>query len=123
MVTRAKRSTTPPINSRAVIKLSPNASRRMRVLTHRASTQIGQLHLLVPLYLRTERILAPEGLKRMRDTSGIPVAQKEAGALLYALNHELVLFISQLADTLAALQAEVADTAKQAASPGLGLDE
>jgi hypothetical protein len=112
MVTKAKKS---PMDLRAPRKrsvsltFSHDTSHRVRVLTQRASTQIGQLRQLMPLYQRTERILMPEGLKRMRDTSGIPAAQLEAGAMLYALNHELVLFMNGLTDTVAALQAYVED--------------
>lgn len=110
MVTKAKS----PIDVRAPqrrstsLTFSANSSRRVRDLTKRASTQIGQLRRLIPLYQRTERILMPAGLHRMRDTAGIPVAQQqEACALLYAANHELRLFIDRLTDTLAALQAQV----------------
>ena len=96
-----------PRSSAASLTFSANSSRRVRDLTKRASTQMRQLRMLLPLYQRTERILMPAGLKRLHGTSSIPVAQQEAGTLLYTLNHELVQLMNKLTDTLAALQAHV----------------
>jgi hypothetical protein len=91
----------------STLTFAPASARKVRELTKRASHQVKQLHLLMPLYQRTERILVPAGLKRMRDTSGIPPAQKDAGALLHALNHELQISINKLTDMVAVLQAHV----------------
>ena len=91
----------------STLAFTPYSGRKVRELAKRASHQIKQLHLLMPVYQRTERILVPAGLKRMRDTSGISAAQIEAGALLFSVNHEMQMLINKLTDTVAVLQAHV----------------
>ena len=111
MVTKAKSKTglraSSNRTSSATLSFTPSSARKVRELTNRASHQINQLRLLTPLFTRTERLLVPAGIKRMRDPSKIPAAQQEAGALLHVLNHELQLFIDRLTDTIAVLQVHV----------------